>query len=119
MSVTRDAGRWVLVVALAAGANVAASASRSMSVEVKEPAKIAGQELPVGSYTIAWTGDTAVTFKVSKGRKVIAEGTGHFEERTTPAGHDSVVFRKDGAGHPVLSEIRFGGKKSVLVLAAS
>jgi len=119
MSLMRKTEAWLLVAALAAAPGVARAASKSITMELKAPAAVAGQELAPGSYKIAWKGDADAEFTVSKRGKVVAQGKGRFEERAKAALDDAIVFRKDSSGRTVLSEIQFGGKKSVLVLGAS
>ena len=114
-----NAGRWTLAAALLALPTFAHAASKSVSMDLKEPAAVAGQELAPGSYKVSWTGETDAQITVSKSGKVVAQGKGRFEERPKAALSDAILFRKDGGGKTVLSEIQFAGKKSVLVVASS
>lgn len=118
MSLMRKTEVWLLVAALAAP-GVAHAASKSITMKLEAPAEVAGQELAPGSYKIAWKGEADAEFTVSRSGKVVAQGKGRFEERPKAALDDAIVFRKDSSGRTVVSEIQFGGKKSVLVLGAS
>lgn len=106
-------------VVLAAVAGVALAASRqSMSFELKEKTSLGGTEISPGRYKLTWTGDTDVQVEVVKGGKVVAAGKGRLVERERKSTDDAVVSRRHGSGM-VLSEVHFGGKKSVLVLSES
>jgi hypothetical protein len=119
MSLRQTIERWTLLAALVALPGLAQAASKTVKMELKETAEVAGQSLAPGDYKISWTGDSEAEVTVSKSGKVVAQGKGHFEERPKAALADAILFRKGASGKEVLSEIQFGGKKSVLVLAAS
>ncbi len=48
--------------------------------------------------------------------KVVAQAHGRMTERDIKAEHNTLVAVKDGSGNEVLKGIRFGGKKSVLII---
>jgi len=50
---------------------------------------------------------------IQKGKKVVAQAEGRWEERDSKPPYDEVVSDGDGK----MLELRFGGKKSVFVLA--
>jgi hypothetical protein len=103
---------------LAAAGTAFAGAKQSLSFELFEPSSLGGKELSPGHYKVTWTGESDVKVDVLRGGKVVASAKGKFVERSTKAVEDAVVSRRDGSGM-VLSEVRLGGRKSVLVLSAS
>lgn len=111
--------RSVFASMILAVAGVAAAASRSsMSFDLKEKASLGGTEIAPGHYKITWTGDTDVQVEVLRGGKVVAAGKGKLVERDRKSADDPVVSRRHGS-EMVLSEVRFGGKKSVIVRSES
>ena len=118
MNVFRRAGVLSAAAVLSA-AGVAWAGSKSLNVELREKASLNGTTLPAGKYKIAWTGDGELQVKVSSGGRVVAESRGRLEERKVSSEADAVVSRRDASGALVISEIRLGGKKSVVVLPAS
>lgn len=100
-------------------AGMAAAGSKSVSVELREEISFNGTTLKAGKYKVSWTGDSELQVKVTSEGKVVAESRGRLEERKVRAEADAVVSRQDASGALVLSEIRLGGKKSVLVFPAS
>jgi hypothetical protein len=104
---------------LVASAAVAFAAARqSMSFELREKTSFGGASLDPGQYKIAWTGSDTVAVEVIQGKKVVASGKGKIVERGEKAADDAVVSRRNGSGM-ILAEVRFSGKKSVLVLTES
>jgi hypothetical protein len=81
----------------------------SKSIDLFVPAKIGRTQLDVGQYKIIIDA-TRVTVK--QGKKVIAETTGEFVERTTRQTNNAVLVSRTGQ----IEEIRFAGDKRVLVL---
>jgi len=110
-------------VAVLAGSAAIALAGTKQETDVKilEKTSWNGKELTPGAYKIAWEGDSGdVKVSVMRGRDVVAQGQGRWEERSTPASDGGILARRDsGSGSMVLSEVRMAGKKSVLVLAGS
>lgn len=111
--------RKVGVLSAAAFLLASMAAAGSVSVELREKVAFNGTTLPAGKYKITWTGDRDLQVKISSDGKVVAESPGRLEERKVRAEADAVVSRKDASGAQVLSEIRLGGKKNVLVFPAS
>jgi hypothetical protein len=50
---------------------------------------------------------------IQKGKEIVAESDGRWEQRDTKAPYDGIVSTADGK----MLELRFGGKQSVFVLA--
>ena len=98
-----------------------AGTKQSMKVDILDTAVWSGKELAPGKYEVAWDGDNGnvkVTFL--QGHKVVAEGQGRIEQRKSASEETGVMSRRDGSGGtPVLSEVRFAKKNTVLVLAGS
>jgi hypothetical protein len=111
---------FVSIVALTVAGSLFAATKKSVNVNLLSDMSLNGKELSAGHYKITWdegSPETAVT--VAKDGKVVAEGKGKLVERDTPALDDAVVSHKSASGSPTLSEIRFRGKKAVLVLSES
>jgi hypothetical protein len=111
---------FVSIVALTVAGSLFAATKKSVNVNLLSDMSLNGKELSAGHYKITWdegSPETAVT--VAKDGKVVAEGKGKLVERDTPALDDAVVSHKSANGSPTLSEIRFRGKKAVLVLSES
>ncbi len=111
--------RSLFAVMILTVAGLAGAAPRqSMNFDLKEKTSLGGTEILPGRYKISWAGDTDVQVEVLKGGKVVAAGKGKRVERDRKSTDDAVVSRRNGSGM-VLSEVRFGGKTSVIVLSES
>jgi len=94
-----------------------AAARGVMKVSLQKPLVVAGKSIGPGSCLITWTThspETDVSFEMHD--KVVIEAHGKMVERPEKAEKDTLVTVKDDSGNQVLKEIRFGGKRSVLVL---
>ncbi len=98
--------------------SVASAAGKgSLQVTLNRPMVVAGTPLGPGSCMIAWTSHSPETdLKFAMHGKVVAEAHGKMVERPEKAVQDTLVTVRDDSGREVLKEIRFEGKKSVLVL---
>jgi multidrug efflux pump subunit AcrA (membrane-fusion protein) len=109
-----------VALALGTGTAWAAPAKGSVTVDVRAGTRVAGKELPEGSYTVAWKGaggDVALVFKADG--KVVAETKARFEERDQPSPYNALLARADGSGAQAVAEVRLRGRRSVLVVDPS
>ncbi len=79
------------------------------TINITQPAKFGKAELKAGEYTLQIDGSKVT---VKKGKDVLAETEGRWEERDLKASYNSVLIGTDGA----VKEVRFSGNRSVLVL---
>jgi len=95
----------------------------ALAISVPAFAKPIVKELPithsmhVGKTTIQ-SGDYRIVIDsnhltIQKGKKIVAESEGRWEDRDVKVPYDEIVSTADGK----MLELRFGGKKSVFVLA--
>ncbi len=95
----------------------------ALAISVPAFAKPIVKELPithsmhVGKTTIQ-SGDYRILIDgnhltIQKGKKIVAESEGRWEDRDVKLPYDEIVSTADGK----MLELRFGGKKSVFVLA--
>ena len=95
----------------------------ALAISVPAFAKPIVKELPithsmhVGKTTIQ-SGDYRILIDgnhltIQKGKKIVAESEGRWEDRDVKVPYDEIVSTADGK----MLELRFGGKKSVFVLA--
>ncbi len=78
---------------------------------------VSGTSVGPGSCLITWkthSPETDLTFALHG--KTVIEAHGKMVERPEKASQDTLVTARDSNGNDVLKEIRFGGKKWVLVL---
>ncbi len=81
----------------------------SKSITITTDAKIGKTNLTAGEYRLLIDGSKVT---VQKGKKVVAESEGRWEERPSKADADSVLIGSDGT----VQEVRFAGNRRVLVL---
>lgn len=79
------------------------------NITFNSPAKIGSTQLEVGEYKLIVDGDQVT---VRKGREVVAEARGRWEERDTKFHRNTIVVD----GDKQVREIRFAGKRQVLIL---
>ena len=82
----------------------------SKTINISQAAKIGKTELTAGEYRLQIEGNKAT---VQKGKQVVAESEGRWEDRSTKAQYDSVLI---GAGGQVM-EVRFANKTRVFVFS--
>ena len=80
----------------------------SRTINITQPTKIGKVDLRAGAYRLLIDGSKAT---VQKGRVVLAESEGRWEERSTKAPNDSVLIGEHGQ----VKEVRFSGQTKVFV----
>jgi hypothetical protein len=94
-----------------------AMAKNAMSFALDRPMTIGDKTVGPGKCEITWATHSPQTdVNIYFQGKVIAELHGKMVERGIKADYNSLVTVKDRSGKDVLKEIRFAGKKSVIVL---
>ena len=82
----------------------------SKTINITQSAKIGKADLRAGEYRLQIDGNKAT---VQKGKQVMAESEGRWEDRSTKAANDSVLIGEDGQ----LKEVRFSGQTRVFVFS--
>jgi hypothetical protein len=96
-------------VALAALLSVPAFAKPvARTINLAQTAHLGTATLTAGEYRLLIDGDKAT---VQKGKQVVAESEGRWEERDSKSQYDSVLLGADGS----VKEVRFSGQKRVFV----
>jgi hypothetical protein len=80
----------------------------SKTINIAQAAKIGKADLQAGEYRLLIDGNKAT---VEKGKQVVAESEGRWEDRDTKSQYDSVLLSETGA----IKEVRFAGQKRVFV----
>ena len=75
---------------------------------ITQTAKIGRADLQAGEYRLVIDGTRAT---VQKGRQVVAESEGRWEDRSAKSAHDSVLIGENGQ----VKEVRFAGQARVFV----
>ncbi len=108
----------VLAVMIALTLTVGASAEGGKTtIKLFQSASLNGKTLEAGEYKVKWERNSAeadVTF--SQGKKEITKVHGKFVERDQPSPYSAIVTKRNGDGTETITELRFEGKKEVLVL---
>lgn len=104
-----NAAVLLVVVALAVSA-IAKPINKT--VTIIQPSKIGTSQLSAGEYRLSVDG-TKVT--VQKGKQVVAEVEGRWEQREQKPRNNSILLGSNGQ----VQEIRFAGESRVLVLGSS
>jgi hypothetical protein len=78
------------------------------TVTIAQSAKIGKADLKAGEYRLMIDGNHAT---LQKGRTVVAESEGRWEDRDKKADYDSLLTDEDGR----VKEVRFSGKTKVFV----
>jgi hypothetical protein len=103
----------LLVLALTTSAFAASGAA---TVKLFGAAQVNGKSLAAGEYKVKWetnSPDAAVTFL--QGKKAMATTHAKLVDRDQASRENAVVTRANSDGSESIVEIRFQGKKSVLV----
>jgi len=79
------------------------------TINIGQAAKIGKADLKAGEYRLQIDGNKAT---VQKGKTLVAESEGRWEERDRKAAYTEILMDNDGQ----LKELRFAGKKSVFIL---
>ena len=82
----------------------------SKTINIAQTAKIGKADLKAGEYRLLIDGNKAT---VEKGRQVVAESEGRWEDRDTKSVYDSVLLNESGQ----VKEVRFAGQKRVFVFS--
>jgi hypothetical protein len=80
------------------------------TINVARTAKVGKAELKAGEYKLLIDGNKAT---VQKGKNVVAESEGRWEDRDAKSTYDGVLLGDDGQ----LKEVRFSGKSKVFVFS--
>jgi len=80
------------------------------TINFAQAAKFGKSELRAGEYRLEIDGNKAT---VQKGKQVVAESEGRWEDRSTKSNYDSVVIGENGQ----VMEVRFAGQTRVFVFS--
>ncbi|MGB2624559.1 MAG: hypothetical protein WA857_07150 [Candidatus Acidiferrum sp.] len=80
------------------------------TISIAQSAKIGKADLQAGEYRLQIDGNKAT---VQKGKQILAEAEGRWENRDTRAAGDSVLVGEDGQ----VKEVRFSGQNRVFVFS--
>jgi hypothetical protein len=80
------------------------------TISIAQTARLGKSELTAGEYRLAIEGNKAT---VQKGRQVVAESEGRWEDRSAKAAYDSVLVGENGQ----VKEVRFAGQTRVFVFS--
>ena len=96
-----------------------APAGTSRQLFVHEGTTLNGTELDEGFYKLTWKRNgskLSYVVALQRGGKVVARADAHTEVRDEKQESGGVSYRTDGDGGRALSEIRFAGKRQVIVI---
>jgi len=79
------------------------------TINIAQAAKVGKADLHAGEYRLLIDGNKVT---VQKGKQMVAESEGRWEDRQTKPAYDSVLLGEGGQ----LKEVRFGGQNRVFVL---
>jgi hypothetical protein len=82
----------------------------SKTINIAQAAKLGKSELKAGEYRLQIEGTKAT---VQKGKAVVAESEGRWEDRSTKSNYDSVLLSETGQ----VKEVRFAGQNRVFVFS--
>ena len=82
----------------------------SKTINIAQAAKLGKSELKAGEYRLQIEGTKAT---VQKGKEVVAESEGRWEDRSTKSNYDSVLVSETGQ----VKEVRFAGQTRVFVFS--
>lgn len=82
----------------------------SKTINVPHAAKLGKAELQAGEYRLLIDGNKAT---VQKGRQVVTEAEGRWEDRSSKSTYDSLLISEDGQ----VKEVRFAGQNRVFVFS--
>ncbi len=105
------------LVLLLATSVFAASDSNKGSLTTISDLTVNGRLVPAGEYLVKWEGTGPnVQLNILKGKKVVASTTARRVDVDKASDSDAAVVQGNQDGSRSLSEIRFAGKKYVLML---
>jgi hypothetical protein len=82
----------------------------SKTINITQSAKVGTAKLEAGEYKLLIDGNKAT---VQKGKQVVAESAGRWEDRDAKSVYDAVLLNDGGQ----VSEVRFAGQKRVFVFS--
>jgi len=82
----------------------------SKTINITQAAKVGKADLQAGEYRLLIDGNKAT---VQKGKSVVAESEGRWEDRDTKSNYDAVLLGENGQ----VKEVRFSGQKRVFVFS--
>jgi hypothetical protein len=82
----------------------------SKTINITQAAKVGKADLQAGEYRLLIDGNKAT---VQKGKSVVAESEGRWEDRDAKSSYDAVLLGEDGQ----VKEVRFSGQKRVFVFS--
>jgi len=82
----------------------------SKTINITQTAKVGKADLQAGEYRLLIDGNKAT---VQKGKSIVAESEGRWEDRDTKSNYDAVLLGQDGQ----VKEVRFSGQKRVFVFS--
>ena len=80
------------------------------TINVAQNAKLGKSELKAGEYRLQIEGSKAT---VQKGKQIVAESEGRWEDRSTKSAYDSLLISDNGQ----VKEVRFAGQTRVFVFS--
>lgn len=80
------------------------------TISISQSAKLGKSELQAGEYRLQIDGNKAT---IQKGKQVIAESEGRWEDRSAKSAYDSVLVGETGQ----VKEVRFAGQSRVFVFS--
>jgi hypothetical protein len=80
------------------------------NINVTQDARLGKSELKAGEYRLQIEGTKAT---VQKGKQVVAESEGRWEDRSTKSSYDSLLISENGQ----VKEVRFAGQTRVFVFS--
>jgi hypothetical protein len=80
------------------------------TINVSQNAKLGKSELKAGEYRLEIEGNKAT---VQKGKQVVAESEGRWEDRSAKSSYDSLLIGENGQ----VKEVRFAGQTRVFVFS--
>ena len=100
--------RSVALLAVIALAVPAFAKPLSKTINIPQAAKLGKADLQAGEYRLLIDGTKAT---VQKGKQIVAESEGRWEDRDTKSSYDAVLLGDNGQ----VKEVRFSGEKRVFV----
>jgi hypothetical protein len=82
----------------------------SKTINITQAAKLGKSDLRAGEYRLLIDGNKAT---VQKGKEVVAESEGRWEDRSTKSNYDSLLLGENGQ----VKEVRFAGQTRVFVFS--
>ena len=100
--------RSIVLLAVVAVAVPVFAKPLSKTININQSATLGSAKLDAGEYRLLIDGNKAT---VQKGKSVVAESEGRWEDRDTKSNYDAVLLNDAGK----VSEVRFAGQKKVFV----